>query len=94
MEARIAKLESEKFSTNNLVKILENTLEQNNSAVTRCMETLDSLNERVNTLEKVPNESFNTDSSHTIEATNKEISNTNQKQGKPVSTKGLAIASK
>ena len=55
MEARIANLESEQFSTKNFVKILEDSLEQNNSAVTRCMKMLDSLNERVNTLKKVPN---------------------------------------
>ena len=34
MEARIANLESKQFSTNNSVKIYEDTLEQNNSAVT------------------------------------------------------------
>ena len=67
MEARIANLENEQFSTKNSVKILEDTLEQNNSAVTRCMETLDRLNERVNVLEKVPNKSSNTEISHTIE---------------------------
>ena len=67
MEARIANLENEQFSTKNSVKILEDTLEQNNSAVTRCMETLDRLNERVNVLEKVPNKSSNTETSHTIE---------------------------
>ena len=33
MEARITNLESEQFSTKNSVKILEHTLEQNNSAV-------------------------------------------------------------
>ena len=67
IEARIANLENEQFSTKNSVKILEDTLEQNNSAVTRCMETLDRLNERVNVLEKVPNKSSNTETSHTIE---------------------------
>ena len=67
MEARIANLENEQFSTKNSVKILEDTLEQNNSAVTRCMETLDRLNERVNVLEKVPNKSSNTEISHTVE---------------------------
>ena len=67
IEARIANLENEQFSTKNSVKILEDTLEQNNSAVTRCMETLDRLNERVNVLEKVPNKSSNTEISHTIE---------------------------
>ena len=67
MEARIANLENEQFSTKNSVKILEDTLEQNNSAVTRCMETLDKLNKRVNVLEKVPNKSSNTEISHTIE---------------------------
>ena len=67
MEARIANLENEQFSTRNSVKILEDTLEQNNSAVTRCMETLDRLNERVNVLEKVPDKSSNTETSHTIE---------------------------
>ena len=82
MEARIANLES--LSTINSVKILESTLEQNNSALTRCMETLDSVNESVNTLEKVPNESSNTEPSHTIEVNNKENSYTNQKQEKPV----------
>ena len=48
------------------------------------METLDSLNERVNTLVKVPNESSSTESSPTIEVNNKENSNTNQKQDKLV----------
>ena len=67
IEARIANLENEQFSTKNSVKILEDTLEQNNSAVTRCVETLDRLNERVNVLEKVPNKSSNTETSHTIE---------------------------
>ena len=67
IEARIANLENEQFSTKNSVKILEDTLEQNNSAVTCCMETLDRLNERVNVLEKVPNKSSNTETSHTIE---------------------------
>ena len=84
MEARIANLESEQLSTNNSVKIPEDTLERNNSAVTRCMERLDSLNERANTLENVPNESSNTESSHTTKVNNKENSNTNQKQEKPV----------
>ena len=41
MEARIANLESEQFLTKNSVKILEDPLEQNNSAVT-CMEMPDS----------------------------------------------------
>ena len=84
MGARIANIESDQFSTKNSIKILKDTLKQNNLAVTRCMETLDSLNERVNTCEKVPNESLNTESSHTIEVSNKENSNTNQKQDKPV----------
>ena len=84
MEARIPNLESEQFSIKNSVKILEDTLEQNNLVVTRCMETLDSLIERVNTLEEVLNESSNTESNHTIEVNNKENSNTNQKQDKPV----------
>ena len=48
------------------------------------MKTLESLNERVNTLEKVSNESSNTESSHKIEVNNKENPNTNQKQDKPV----------
>ena len=39
-----------KIFNKNPVKIFENTLEQNNSAVTCCMEMLDSLNERVNNL--------------------------------------------
>ena len=43
------------------------------------METLNSLNERMNTLEKVPNESSNTKSSDTVEVNNKENSNTYQK---------------
>ena len=95
MEAKIANLESKQFSTNNSVKILEDTLEQNNSAVTRCMETPDRLNERVNTHEKVPNESPNTDSSHTIEVNNKENSYTPEarKTGNNESSKGLTIAS-
>ena len=87
MEARIAhhkSMASEQFSTKNFVKILEDTLEQNNSAVTRRIEALDSLNEGVNTLEKVPNESSNIESSYTIEVNNKETYNTNQKQDKPV----------
>ena len=66
MEARIANLESELFSTKNSVKSIEDTLEQNDSAVTCCMETLDSLNERVNALENIPNESSYAESSHTI----------------------------
>ena len=70
MEARVASLESKQFSNKNSVKILENTVEQNNSAVMYCMETLD--NERVNAVEKVPNESSNTDSIHTNEVNNKE----------------------
>ena len=82
MEARIASLESKQLSNKNSVKILENTVEQNNSAVMYCMEILD--NERVNAVEKVPNESSNTDSIHTNEVNNKENSNTNQKQDKPV----------
>ena len=44
---------------------------------------LDSLNERVNTLEKVPNESSNTESSNTLEVNNKKNFNTNQNQDKP-----------
>ena len=48
------------------------------------MERLSSLNVRVNTLKKVPNESSSTESSHTINVNNKENSNTNQKQDKPV----------
>ena len=48
------------------------------------METLDNLNEKVNTLEKVPNESSKTESSHTVEVNNKENSNSNQKQDKSV----------
>ena len=48
------------------------------------METLNSLNERVNTLKKVSNKSSCTDSSLTIKVNNKENSNTNQKQDKPV----------
>ena len=48
------------------------------------METLDSLNEKVNGVEKVPNESSNTEPSHTIEVNNKENSNINQKQDKPI----------
>ena len=84
MKTRIANLESEQFSTKNSVKILEGTLEQKNSAVTHCMETLDSLNIRVNTPEKKPNELSITESSHTAEVNNKENSNTNQKQEKPV----------
>ena len=95
MEARISNFESQKFSTNNSVKILEDTLEQNNSAVTRCMETLDSLNERVNTLEKVPNESSSTVPNHTVEVNNKENSNINLKQDEPIlMNQVLAIASK
>ena len=35
MKSRIAKLQSEQFSTNNSVKVLEDTLEEDNSAVTR-----------------------------------------------------------
>ena len=84
MEAGIADVKSEQFSTNNSINILEDTLEQNNSAVTHCMETLNSLNERVNTLEKVANESFNIESSPTIEINNKENYNTNQKQEKSI----------
>ena len=79
MKSRIAKLQSEQFSTNNSVKVLEDTLEEDNSAVTRWMETLNSLNERMNTHEKVPNESSNTKSSDTVEVNNKENSNTYQK---------------
>ena len=46
-------------------------------------------------LKKVPNESSNTESSHTIEVNNKENSNTDQKQDTLIneSTKGLAIVS-
>ena len=84
METRISNLERKQYSTNNSVKILEDTLAQNSSAVTRCMETLDRLNESVNTLEKVPNESSNIESSHKIKVNNKENSNANQKQDKPV----------
>lgn len=76
MKSRIAKLQSEQFSTNNSVKVLEDTLEEDSSAVTRWMETLNSLNERMNTLEKVPNESSNTKSSDTVEVNNAENSNT------------------
>lgn len=79
MKSRIAKLQSEQFSTNNSVKVLEDTLEEDSSAVTRWMETLNSLNERMNTLEKVPNESSNTKSSDTVEVNNAENSNTYQK---------------
>ena len=71
MDARIANFESNQFSTKNSVKILKENLEQNNSSVTCCMEMLDSLNKRVNTLEKVANESSNTDSSHTNDINNK-----------------------
>ena len=71
MDARIANFESNQFSTKNSVKILKENLEQNNSSVTCCMEMLDSLNKRVNTLKKVANESSNTDSSHTIDINNK-----------------------
>ena len=53
------------------------------------MEILDSSNKGVNTLEKVPNESFNTKPSHTIEVNSKKTSNTNQKQGKSVLIKQL-----
>ena len=84
MEAGIADLKSEQFSTNNSINILEDSLEQNNSAVTRCMEMLSSLNERVNTLGKVANESFNIESSPTVEINNKENYNTNQKQEKSI----------
>ena len=84
MEERFANLESEQFGTKNSVKILEDTLKRNNSAVTRCMDMVDSSNERVNTLKKVSNESSKTESTHTIEVNNKENSNTNQKQDKPV----------
>ena len=48
------------------------------------MQTLNSLNEKVNTLEKVPNELSKTESSHTVEVNNKENSSNNQKQDKPV----------
>ena len=71
MDARIANFESNQFSTKNSIKILKDNLEQNNSSVTCCMEMLDSLNKRVNTLKKVANESSNTDSSHTIDINNK-----------------------
>ena len=84
IEARISNLESEQFSTKNTDKIFEDTVEQNNSAVTHCMETLDSLNKRVDTLEKIPNESSNTQPIHTIKVNTKETSNTNQKQDKSV----------
>lgn len=70
MDARIANFESNQFSTKNSVKILKDNLEQNNSSVTCCMEMLDCLNKRVNTLKKVANESSNTDSSHTIDINN------------------------
>ena len=60
MEAKIANLERERFFTKNYVKILENTAEKNNSAFTRCMETLESLNGTVKTPEKVPNQSSST----------------------------------
>ena len=46
MGAKITNLVSKQFSTNNSVKTFENTLERTNSAVTLCIETLDSLNER------------------------------------------------
>ena len=86
MKARIANLKSDKFSTSstNSVKILEEISEQKNSAVTRCMETLDSLNETVNTLEKVRNESSIRESSQTGKVNKKENSNTNQNQDKLV----------
>ena len=84
IKARITNLESEQFSTKNFVKVLEDTLEKNNLAVTCYIEMLDSLNERVNTIKKVPNESSNTESSLKIEVNNKENSNTNQKQDKLV----------
>ena len=71
MDARIANFESNQFSTKNSIKILKDNLERNNSSVTCCMEMLDSLNKRVNTLKKVANESSNTDSSHTIDINNK-----------------------
>ena len=51
MEAR-----SCSFPLKIMSKILEDTLEQNNSAVIRCMERLDKLNERLHTFEKVPSE--------------------------------------
>ena len=82
MKVRIANLESEQFSIKNSFKILKDTFEQNSWVVTRCMELLDRLNEKVNTLEKVPNKSSYTESSHTIQ--NKENYSTNQKQDKPV----------
>ena len=53
------------------------------------MEILDSSNKGVNTLEKLPNESFNTKPSHTIEVNSKKASNTNQKQDKSVLIKQL-----
>ena len=71
MDARIANFESNQFSTKNSVKILKENLEQNNSSVTCCMEMLDSLNKRVNTLKKVANESSNTDSNDINNINNK-----------------------
>ena len=85
METRTTNHESKPFFTKTCVKILENTVEQNNSAVTRCMETLCSLNGGVNALKKVLNKSSNTESSHTIEVNNKENSNSD-KQNKSVLT--------
>lgn len=46
MKVRIANLESEQFSIKNSFKILKDTFEQNSWVVTRCMEPLDSLNEK------------------------------------------------
>lgn len=42
MKSRIANLESEQSSSKNSVKILENTVAQNNSTVNYYTETLDS----------------------------------------------------
>ena len=53
------------------------------------MEILDSLNKGVNTLEKVPNESFNTNLSHAIKVNSNKTSNTKQKQDKSVLMKQL-----
>lgn len=72
MNVRITNLECEQFSITNSVKNLGATLEKNNSAIIHCMETLDSLNKRVNMLEKAPNLSPITESSYTIEVNSKE----------------------
>lgn len=72
MDVRTANLECEQFSIKNSVKNLEGTLEKNNSAIIHCMETLDSLNKRVNMLEKAPNLSPITESSYTIKVNSKE----------------------